>query len=383
MLGTLISIIGFHSFEFLKMSFDCTRDILDQTLYKSRPEDGRRNHNNTRTSNRNWNYSTHFSDSSEVRHVGFLKVHKAGSTTIQNMLFRFGLKRNLTFVIAKHGPYFSWDGILPIKAGSHYDIFAIHTFYKKKQFDKLLPKDKINIAVVREPLSRTISAAHYFRDVFPKSHPYLERIPKTHFIKELLLHPEKYEKRSFSYTKNAMAKDFGFDENTKQTDTVKINEKLNSLDKEFKLVMIMERLHESLVLLKRYLNWSIKDIIYLRTNSHKHAITNVTEEEILKHKQTCFLDYAIYDFFSKKFNKRVDAEGAEFQTEVRQFAAVLKQATYFCDKANATDAKTEIAASEWNDMFIISKYDCDQMNLGLDEFQNSLRIRHTKMHDIR
>ena len=365
------------------MSFDRASDTLDQTLSERRPEDERRNRNNTRTSNRNWNYNTHHNYSSEVHHIGFLKVHKAGSTTIQNMLIRFGLKRNLTFVIPNNGPYFRWGRILPIKASTHYDIFAVHTVYKKNVFDKLLPKDRVNIAIVREPLNRTISAAHYYRDEFPKYHPYLVRIPKSNFIKELLLHPEKYEKRSFSYTKNAMAMDFGFDENTNQTDTVKINKKLNSLDKEFKLVMIMERFHESLVLLRRYLNWSMEDIIYLPSNSHKYVIENVTEEEIIKHKQTCFLDYAIYDFFSTKFNKSVEAKGAEFQAEVRQFVAILKQATIFCDKANTTGVKTEIAASEWNDMFIISKYDCDQMKLSEGELRNSLRIRHTKMHGNR
>ena len=44
-------------------------------------------------------------NSTEIRHIGFLKVHKAGSSTMQH-IFRFGLKRNLTFLVPKKGKLF-------------------------------------------------------------------------------------------------------------------------------------------------------------------------------------------------------------------------------------------------------------------------------------
>ena len=67
------------------------------------------NENNTDTTN------------AEVSHIGFLKVHKAGSTTMQNMLFRFGLKRNPTFVIPEsRNLYRNPVNTLPVKRGGHY-----------------------------------------------------------------------------------------------------------------------------------------------------------------------------------------------------------------------------------------------------------------------
>lgn len=43
------------------------------------------------------------SSSSEVRDVYLVKVHKAGSTTLQNILYRFGLSRRLTFALFRCG----------------------------------------------------------------------------------------------------------------------------------------------------------------------------------------------------------------------------------------------------------------------------------------
>ena len=318
----------------------------------------------------------------EIRHIGFLKVHKAGSSTMQNIFFRFGLKRNLTFVIPKSGNYFTGiRSIVPLRPGNHHDILAVHCVYRKEEFDKVLPPNKVNIAIVREPLQRMISAAYYYRDVFGEG--YLKRVPSGNFIKELIMHSEKYERGSFSHTKNSMGKDFGFDPSTKEADTNKILEKLKFLDKEFKLVLVMERFEESLVLLKRYLNWKLSDILFFQSNSHKHAEVNLTEEETRKHKNKCFLDYAIYDFFTKLFEYKVEAEGPDFKDEVRHFETILKQVRSFCDHSKAPTDQLKVQATAWNDNFIVSKSDCDLMKLGEIKFINNLRTRHILMNGRR
>ena len=42
----------------------------------------------------------------EVHNIAFLKVHKAASSTVQNIFLRFGLFRNLTFVIPQPPGHF-------------------------------------------------------------------------------------------------------------------------------------------------------------------------------------------------------------------------------------------------------------------------------------
>ena len=242
-------------------------------------------------------------NSTEVRHIGFLKVHKAGSSTMQHIFFRFGLKRNLTFLVPKKGNYFtSIDSAVPLKPGNHYDILAVHCVYSKANFDQMLPPDIINIAIIREPLNRMISAAYYYRDVWHQN--YLQNIPNKTFINELVTKPNTYDSEPFSHTRNTMGRDFGFNRTTKEGDTRTILEKLESLDKEFKLVLVMERFEESLVLMKRYLNWKMSDILFIQLNSHLHSpVVNFTEAERVRHKSTCFMDYAIYDFFTKIYKK--------------------------------------------------------------------------------
>ena len=315
----------------------------------------------------------------EVRHIGFLKVHKAGSTTMQNMLFRFGLKRNLTFVIPRTGNYFNVSPTLPVKKGGQYDILAIHTnAFDKGQFDKILPPDKVDIGIVREPLDRMISAAYYYRDVFGVGH--LRTIPKANFIQELVTHPEKYDRGAFSVTKNSMGKDFGFESNTRESDIDKILQKLKFLEKEFRLVLVVERFEESLILMKRYLGWQISDILFIPSNTHEHAATNLTDEQKLKHKHTCFLDYAIYDFFSKIYDYKVQAEGPGFQDEVRQFKNVLQQTKTFCDHSKQEADKQKVKATEWNSEFEVSHSDCELMQLGEIKFLQRLRTRHIQMN---
>ena len=41
--------------------------------------------------------------------VAFLKTHKCGSTTIQNILFRYAYKHNLTAVLPETGVYIGYD----------------------------------------------------------------------------------------------------------------------------------------------------------------------------------------------------------------------------------------------------------------------------------
>ena len=326
------------------------------------------------------NHRVKYKASTETRHIGFLKVHKAGSTTLQNIIFRFGLKRNLTFVIPITDNYFKLNETLPVKLGNQYDILAVHSIYNKDLYDMVLPPDRINIAIVREPLERMISAAYYYRDVFDIA--YLTKVPDANFIKELIAHHDNYNSNLFSETKNSMGKDFGFDIKTKETDLYEISKQLSLLNKEFKLVLVMERFTESLVLLKRYLNWKMSDIIFLQTNSHQHPKVTLTEEDRLKHRSTCFLDYAIYDFFSKLFDLTVEAEGPLFNEEVQQFETILDETKSFCNQAKSSNDLQEITASKWNSDFVISYSDCNLMKLREKNFISDLRIRHTRMNKL-
>ena len=313
----------------------------------------------------------------EVHHLGFLKVHKAGSTTMQNMLFRFGLKRNLTFLLPKRGNYFQSHQLLPLKSGNHYDIWAVHSKFDKRQYDRFLPNDKVNIAIVRQPFQRFLSAAYYYRDARKNHH--LLRIPKKHFIHDIIMYSEVYDRARFSKTKNTMGRDFGFGPAINDSDTTLIVKQLRYLHNQFKLVLVLERFEESLVLMRRYLHWKMSDILFLQINSNKHVEVPLNEDVRAKHKRLNFLDYAIYDFFATIFDCRIKAEGNEFAKEMGRFKRILKKTKAFCDQAINKFNVLNVEASPWNEHFEVSQDDCKLMKMKEIDFLSFLRGRHIQM----
>lgn len=316
----------------------------------------------------------------EVRHIGFLKVHKAGGTTIQNILFRFGVKRNLSFVIPEMPAKYKLSDygqppnkILKNRRGKYYDILAIHSVYVESVYASLLPNDTVNIAIVRNPLELMVSAAFYHRDIGDMH--YLKRVPKKNFIRNLILFPELYDKDILSWTRNSMAMDFGFAKDLHVTDTHGIKKYLSYLSQKFRLVMIMERFDESLVLLKRLLHWDLADILYTPINVHKHPpkdSLNLTSSDVSKFEIRNFLDVEIYRHFLGIFEDHVERGGKDLQEEVRHFQVVLAKVSNFC--SSDEDQKLPIESSDWNKAFTVSRsFDCVLMNLGELKFIDLIR----------
>ena len=104
--------------------------------------------------------------------VGFLKTHKCASTSIQNILMRFGMKNNLNFVMPKSGDhlgynfYYNRSMIIDTpweKAGLNYSIFMIHTKWNHEEISKTLKDqgDVIYISMIRDPIELVISFLDY------------------------------------------------------------------------------------------------------------------------------------------------------------------------------------------------------------------------------
>lgn len=307
-----------------------------------------------------------------ITHIGFLKVHKAGSSTISNVLFRFGERHNLSFALPQTGNYLTQsDKVVQLRHNDKFDILAVHTKYSPRLYKSVLHDDAVKIAIIREPLDRMISAAYYYRDKFHVK--YLEQVPRDTFIHDLINQPDKYETEPFSFTKNSMGKDFGFDENTSKEDDIRGY--LEYLNKEFTVVLVMERFQESLVLMKRLFNWSLEDIIYLESNSNPHRQINFTEAERKKFQNTCFLDYAIYDHFSDIFSKKLETVGHDFQNEVKHFNEIVASVSQFCSSSDR-NSNLDVPKSPWNEQFQLTMTECTRMKTSVLNYIDDLRRRH-------
>ena len=322
-------------------------------------------------------------------HIAFLKVHKAASSTVQNILYRYGLVHDLNFVLPFNGHYLSHDAdkynaIIPSpdKSGK-YDIICNHAVFNRKKFKSLMHDDAFYLAIVRDPLQRFVSAAYYYRYRYHK--PYLVRVNQSTFLHDLITYPLKYEPNfRDSRTFNRLAFDFGLPVSSVKKfmslDEGTMNKFVSNLTEMFHFVMIVEKFDESLVMLKRFLNWSIKDILYIKRNEFRSKarktnieVTNITVDDEARFKLTNHLDYLIYNNFVERFHQQAAME-KDLEAEVKEFKRKLGLVEAFCIIDN-TREEVLFWKTEFNGAFRVNRNDCTLMMTNELFFNGKLRRR--------
>ncbi|KAK6180459.1 hypothetical protein SNE40_012609 [Patella caerulea] len=313
----------------------------------------------------------------EVRHIGFLKVHKAASTTIENMMIRFSQSRKLTIVLPKDGHHLSvknaspksWK-FFPVPKNHTFDILFNHVIFSAIGFRTYLPSDSVYIASVREPFQQMISAFYYIRRVFPQA--YIKNISGPNPHRVYLRDPKRYDQDLTSFTHNGMAQDFGYPP-ALNDNMAQFQEYVERLGAFFDLVIVMEKFDESIILMKRLLCWSMKDIVYIKANVLKlNSSIEITDQDRQLHRHWAPLDYFLYDFFLKKLENQISAQFSEFTREVAYFKQLLKRVKKFCTQKNITKPLI-IDVSEFSNGFQISDSDCVVMTAKESTSMNNLK----------
>lgn len=330
----------------------------------------------------------------EIQHIAFLKVHKAASSTAQNIFLRFGWNRNLTFVLSPAKNQFGYpniislresltnSNILPPPSNKHYDILCNHVFYSKEAFSKFMPSDTAFIGIIREPFELYKSILNYFkpRYIFKKIEG---SSPASSFLRD----PEKFEPKgrlSNSWTNNRMALEFGFPTSafSVYNQTI-VDSYLAKLDKEFKLVLIAEYMEDSVVLMRRLLNWKTKDILYLNLNvAHKknESMLSKAFDRDFYHKHAK-LDYALYNFFYVRLRKQIRQQGEDFDKELLDFKELRKRTQEYCTQTKMS-RPLEVQASPWSENFTVDRSDCNSMKRGEIPFVTMIRVNQYSSKDI-
>ncbi|KAK3107186.1 hypothetical protein FSP39_008872 [Pinctada imbricata] len=322
-------------------------------------------------------------------HLYFLRTHKSGSTTIYSLFLRFGYRNNLTFVLpAKFNsttisivPFQKGKGYLGAPKGEKYEILCHHTVYNRTGLAGVLPIDTMYIGLVREPLAHFVSAFIYFKYKFKKK--FLVELPGDDVISSItwylnnpkLVLPRHTDKniRQWVHTKNGMAYDFGYPvELIEYGNSIETYEFIERLDSEFDLVLVLEYLDESLVLMKRMLAWSMKDILYITYNNKgiinsTHVKNLLTEGEIQRHREWESVDFALYNHFKDKLLRRIQNEGMSFHNEVQDFKEARHAVGQFCYSMQTADEELHFLAKNSNEEFTINFYDCKMLKtIGRD-----------------
>ncbi|XP_043926733.1 galactose-3-O-sulfotransferase 2-like [Protopterus annectens] len=269
-------------------------------------------------------------------HLMFLKTHKTASSTILNILYRFGDSRNLTFALpkGKHNTFSYPDNFsssfvedFPPKLGLKYHIVCNHMRFNLPEVKKVIPEDSFYFSILRNPVNMMESAFTYFQDAGPFS--------KANSIEKFLKKPWEYFMSVASnryYTKNFLAFDFGFLEFGNYSEEV-VNYTISRIESMFDLILISEYFDESMILLKNTLCWEYEDVLSFKQNSRSNKTKHSLSEQVkLNATKWNWLDWEIYVYFNKTFWEKIDTNigRQKMQKELKELKRKQKDLMETC-----------------------------------------------------
>lgn len=181
---------------------------------------------------------------------------------------RFGYINDKVFVLPSklnylgHPKLFQSDLVpKPDDFGHEYNILTHHSRLNYSAMKSLMPNDTLFITIVRDPIHLFESMFHYYKltkfwnttfDVFSNEDYKIPiKVLSERFIGKIGI--------------NQMTFDLGLDQNDISDPDLVINH-IQKLDNLFDLVMVAERMEESLILLKHLLCWEMDDIVVFKVN---------------------------------------------------------------------------------------------------------------------
>ncbi|XP_034064448.1 galactosylceramide sulfotransferase isoform X1 [Gymnodraco acuticeps] len=262
--------------------------------------------------------------SSPKVNIMFMKTHKTASSTILNILFRFGQKHKLKFAFPEGRNDFFYPSpflcsqVKDYRPGDCFNIVCNHMRFAHQEVAKLLPPDAVYITILRDPVDLFESSFNYYHRVVPLTW----RINGENQLVEFLNNPHTfYSPEAFNsfYLKNLLFFDFGFDNNL-EGDDPRVMRDIHKLSTRFDLVLVAEYFDESLILLKDTLCWTMEDILYFKLNARRRSsVSRLTPELRAKALQWNGADWRLYQHFNSTFWARVEAYGRErMKQEVKE-----------------------------------------------------------------
>ncbi|XP_064636968.1 galactose-3-O-sulfotransferase 2-like [Lineus longissimus] len=317
------------------------------------------------------------------KHFVFVKTHKCSSTTLASLLRKYALDYNLTMALPLKPvvPRLLFTQSLGFPdVVSRKDIYRIgemerrgiplETSYFHQRFDlntwkSVMPPDTVYLAVLREPLDQLRSAIgymgilgeHFKGPVQQKIYDFYSDPKAKHFY-------FKHRHTTYSWTKSFMAFTLGL---VPQNASMDVAERyLQEADGVFDLVLLTEYLFESIVLLRRRMCWTIRDVVFMRLNSEVKEGMKYPEELYKKSRAWNTVDHLFYDHFEKKLLRDISNED-NFQEELEHFKEVNYNVNRFCEQVTANGPPPFIVpGSDWNEEFTFAKKDCDTLKARPD-----------------
>ncbi|KAF6198883.1 hypothetical protein GE061_006906 [Apolygus lucorum] len=286
--------------------------------------------------------ATEQNEVAEKTDIFFLKTHKCASSTIQNILMRFGYRRHLDFVLPLKDNYLGHPAqfnrnMIPRELTSFnqtYNIFTHHSRYNYEEVKAVMNENATFVTMLRNPASLFESMYQYYR---------LE-VTTNMTLQKFIKNPDKWfylavRSPARKIGTNQMSFDLGLNVaefvDGKRNDSV--DDFIRKIETEFDLVMITEYMEASLVLLSKLMNWPLEHVASFKVNSRqlvRKVQLTLSERDSLMYMN--FIDARVYKHFLKKFQSRIADFGVELmKEEVRKLLDLNSKLWSSCvDKPN-------------------------------------------------
>uniref|UniRef100_A0A8C4T228 Galactose-3-O-sulfotransferase 4 n=1 Tax=Erpetoichthys calabaricus TaxID=27687 RepID=A0A8C4T228_ERPCA len=298
--------------------------------------------------------------------VMFLKTHKTASSTVLNLLYRFGEKHNLTFALPSkylldYPKFFRSRSVkgFPLQDGRHYNIMCNHMRFNRSEVQKVMPADTFYFSILRNPVTMAESSYSYFKFLAPSFN-------RSASFEDFITDPWKYYVPNLRYNhlaRNLLWFDFGFDHNANfslQSAQVGVAE----IQQSFHLILLAEYFDQSMVLLRDALCWSLDDIVTFRLNFR----SNETQWRLSPAQEDRLKQWNQVESFGKS---RMDQEVASLQARREELAnlCLLKGGK----PADASQILDEVVQPYQSGQADILGYNLN-LNLSLPDKERCLRM---------
>lgn len=264
-------------------------------------------------------------------HVAFLKTHKAGGSSVLNVLHRFGQRRRLRFALPRR---YQFGYPRPFRAervkgfrprGPPFDIICHHMRFDRAEVQRVMPNDSFYFSIIRDPATLAESAFSYYRSITPA----FRNAPS---LQSFLESPERFYKagiRGNHYAKNLQWFDFGL---PPVSDADSLASALDTLDQTFSMVLVAEHFDESMVLLREALCWPEEAITsFIHNGRAAEDVPKLSPAQSQRLRLWNDLDWALYVHINRSFWQRVRAFGvARMESEVSRLRQRREEASRRC-----------------------------------------------------
>ncbi|XP_037537353.1 galactose-3-O-sulfotransferase 4 [Nematolebias whitei] len=204
-------------------------------------------------------------------HIMFLKTHKTASSTVLNMLYRFGDEHELRFALP-----LGYQLGYPLPFNAHrvkgyrgpraieFHIMGNHMRFNKPEVEKVMLADTFYFSIIREPVALAESSFAYYKEVAPA-------FRKAKGLGDFADDPRKFydpHLRNNHYAKNLLWFDFGLDHNANfSLALARRGEDL--IRQTFKLILVSEYFDQSMILLRHALCWPLDAVVSFSLNARQ------------------------------------------------------------------------------------------------------------------